>query len=203
MKMGFLALACLLLATFAGAFTVPAPMAEVRFNGQPVEYAFTATNDSRTAEPLTASMQIVNYLVIEKPAFVQPNETVNVRLKLLPRNDLLGTTYQSTLTIKLGEETKEFPVTLIFAEAADETATIESPSAPAEPVAAEKPAPTPASNPIDEAAEGVSAALVVMPQLSQEAMSELLFNVALAVIAALLLISFLARLTKRMVERRG
>ncbi len=192
MKNTAILFALLLMASAVNAEILDFPT-EVRFHERPVELSFKVANDTPQAQPLSVDVQVVPFTVISEPPSLAPGETGEVRLRLVPPGDLLGSTYQSLVSISLGGQVTRKNILLVFEPAEEATPAAAPEVAPA----TEAPKAEQAQNPL-ESASAAAAAFVVLPKI---ALDEGLLNAVLAVIAALLLISFIARLTKRVVQK--
>ncbi|HIH16865.1 MAG TPA: hypothetical protein HA252_05670 [Candidatus Diapherotrites archaeon] len=177
MKNTAIFLALLLVVTTIRAEVLELP-AEVQFSGQPVELSFKVRNEAFQALPVQVDVQVVSFKVLRKPDLVQPGEVQEIRLQLQPRNDLLGSTYQSTITVKMGAQETRKEVKFVFGEA---------------------PKQAPKKNALPPATPKAPTAFAVLPL----AFNEFMMNLGLALLAAILLISFIARLTKRFMQNRG
>ena len=177
MQNGFVFLFLLLIAATVQAEVWEVP-ANLTFHEAPVELTFKAKNDSADAQPVSALITVVDYRIISKPQFLNAGDAGEIKLKLLPRNDLVGSTYTSILTVNVGEKEMRREIKLTFAKAGEA-----------------KPAPNGGQK---REAEGAAVAFAVLPSA---ALNEATLNIVLAVFAPILLISFIARFTKRVVQK--
>ena len=179
MNWGTIILALLLMTSVVGAEVLELP-SQASFYERPVELSFKARNDSAQTQAVTVDLQVVKFTVLASPGTLNAGETGEVKLRLQPRNDLIGSTYNATLTVRVGAQETRKEIRLSFEKA--KQAMNKEP---------EKPAPPRAGFPL--------AGFVVLPSLG--VFNGAILNIALAVIAALLLISFIARFTKRIMQK--
>ena len=175
MQNGFVILFLLLMAATVQAEVWEVP-ANLTFHEAPLELTFKVRNDSADAQPVSALITVVDYRIIGKPQLLNAGDAGEIKLKLLPRNDLLGSTYTSILTVSVGEKEMRRELKLTFEKAGE-----------AEPTRPQK-----------QEAEAPPVAFAVLPSA---ALNEVTLNIVLALIVAILLISFIARFTKRVVQK--
>ncbi len=90
---------------------------EVRFHELPVELSFKATNTTHQPADVSVDVQVVPFTVISEPQTLYPGQTGEIKLRLVPRSDLLGSTYQPTVTPTLGDEATRKDTLIVFAPA--------------------------------------------------------------------------------------
>ncbi|MDP6670652.1 MAG: hypothetical protein QGI60_02445 [archaeon] len=136
-------------------------------------------NSEETAQDFSVEFTApTRFEVNQDSGTVAGNRTKTVSITVFPRSDLVSQTYQSKLEITLGDKKFVKNINLVFRAQQGETPpTIQAPEEPE------------TTNP----AVGFFT-LGAMPALTPE----LALNVVLGLIAAILLIAFIARFTKRM-----
>jgi len=165
---------CFFLAGSASAFNVDAPGSIIVFDS-PRDIQITVTNDSPIEQNLDIkffSPAISNLPYV--PARIGPYSEAKFAITITPSPELFGKTYDSTLIVSLGSDKIIRTIGLSFKKSAV-------------PVPAPVPQPSNNVNPI-------SAGLFSLAAFG----SENALNIALAFIAAILLIAFIARFVRRL-----
>ena len=93
--------------------------ASLTFHEAPLELTFQVKNDGMDAQPVSALITVVDYRIIGKPPLLNAGDAGEIRLKLLPRNDLVGSTYTSILTVSVGEKEMRRELKLTFEKAGE------------------------------------------------------------------------------------
>ncbi len=185
---GIIALISLILIFGSATASVSEVPRYVDLSNEEKEISFTLSNDSSLGKNLEIEVYVpTNFKIIEKPEFIGPNESEEVKILFYPNEDLYGTNYESTLIILLGSEKIEKKINFSFVkpEAKEEE---------------EEP---------EEEREGIISGfvgLLSLPSLGEidfEGISalinwELALDVFLVLVAAILLIAFIARIVTRL-----
>lgn len=130
-------------------------------------------NDSDYAQDFSVELSIPNASIDPSEGSLEAGESVTASLSISPEENLAGSTYAGQLRVSMGEEKETREISVMFKE-----------KATAEPK--EEPAPQPA------------AGFFALPDLSVFFTAENALNIVLAIVAAILLIAFIARLVKRL-----
>lgn len=165
---------CFFLIGSASAFNVDAPRSIIVFDS-PRDIWITVKNDSPIEQNLDVkffSPAISNLPYV--PARIGPYSEAKFAITTLPSNELFGKTYDSTLIVSLGSDKIIRTIGLSFKKSAT-------------------PAPVPAQQPSNDVNQ-ISAGLISLAAFG----SENALNIALAFIAAILLIAFIARFVRRL-----
>lgn len=169
--------ALLLCLGMASAFTVDAPGSVLVFNSQK-EVWITIDNTSSVEKRLNINFfSPANSDLIEVPEKIDSDSQARIILRLFPRDDLIGQTYESTLEIELGNEKIIRKIDVSFKQ---EGQIIIEP-VPPEP------------GPIAPDFNSITAGFVPLASFG----AENALNILLALVAAILLIAFIARFLQR------
>jgi|TARA_B100002003_G_C13880617_1_gene429934 hypothetical protein len=178
MRYLFALIALMTICTLAYAANVDSP-GTVYLYDEAKEISVNIVNSDETAQPFSVEFTAPTpFEVSQESGTVAGNKTKTVSITVFPRSDLVSQTYQSKLEISLGDKKFVKNINLVFRAPQGEI---------------------PPTNQVPEEPETTSStvglfALGAMPALTPE----LAFNVVLGLIAAVLLIAFIARFTKRM-----
>ncbi|MDP2974409.1 MAG: hypothetical protein Q8N60_05130 [Candidatus Diapherotrites archaeon] len=129
-------------------------------------------NDSDSAQDFTIELSIPNASIDPSEGSLDAGESVTALLSISPEENLAGSTYYGQLRVMIGEEQERKEIRVMFkGEEAEEPK--------------EEPKPNPSG-------------FFALPNLSALFTAENALNVVLALVAAILLIAFIARLVKRL-----
>lgn len=167
---------------------VAAPVSDfpryVTLSDEEKEISFNVSNSSAFKKNLKIELYVpTNFEIIELPEFIEPNQSKQVRILFYPNEDLYGTNYESTLLILLGSEKMEEKINFSFVKL----------------VAEEE-----GEGEVEQDGEGAVAGFVGLFSLPNlEGITalinwELALDVFLILLAAVLLIAFIARLVTRL-----
>lgn len=106
--------ALLLLTATAGAFVTDLETSiDIDETGK--ELSFLVENKSNIKQPLTINYDFPSeFTVIQQPSFVRANSKDEVKVKIFPNESLVGTTYNSMISIKVGTNKAEKNITLNY-----------------------------------------------------------------------------------------
>lgn len=178
--MRYLFAAIALLAIFASAYAVEVNTpGTVYLYDQAKEINVEIVNSEETSQEFSVEFTApTQFEVSQDSGTIAGSGTKTISITVFPRSDLKGQSYQSKLEVTLGNKRFVKNINLVFR------------AQPEEGTAPEGPAQEPE-------ATGLAAGLFslgAMPEFTPE----LAINIVLALIAAILLIAFIARFTKRM-----
>ena len=86
----------------------------ITFTQHPLELSFQVVNQTQETQTLDIIIPTVGYELQNKPHELQPYESKLITATLYPNEKLVNQTYQSKIVIKIGNETKEYPITYHF-----------------------------------------------------------------------------------------
>lgn len=129
-------------------------------------------NDSDYAQDFTIELSIPNASIDPSEGSLEAGESITALLSISPEENLAGSTYSGQLRVMMGEEQERKEIRVMFKEKA-----VEKPK--------EEPKPNPGG-------------FFALPDLSAFFTAENALNIVLAIVAAILLIAFIARLVKRL-----
>lgn len=171
-----LAVAVLFLVFNASALSVSNIPSSINFFEQTKELRFDVLNNSDFEQPLNIELfSPIRYRIANSiPATLLPGERAQIVLQLFPQKAAVNTQYKSTLYTTLGDETEKREITMFF-DANPKALYI-------------------AQNQNTNQAIGASALAI----LGDANAGEFWINFILIIIAAILLIAFIARMNRRM-----
>ena len=89
----------------------------IEFHETVEQIEFSVSNDSGSTQLLEVQLFLpVDYDFLDKPEFVEAGESATVKVALYPREDLIGTVYNSMIVVSLGNDVYELPVRVSFEE---------------------------------------------------------------------------------------
>ena len=130
-------------------------------------------NDSDYAQDFTIELSIPNASIDPSEGSLEAGESVTASLSISPEENLAGSTYSGQLRVMMGAKQERREIKAMFKKKA-----------------AEKPA--------EEPEQPGPASFFALPDLSALFTAENALNIVLAIVAAVLLIAFIARLVKRL-----
>ncbi len=130
-------------------------------------------NDSDETQDFTIELSIPNASIDPSEGSLEAGESITASLSIIPTEDFAGSTYSGQLRVSIGEEQERREIKVMFKEKQ-----------------VEKPA--------EEPEQPVPAGFFALPDLSAFFTAENALNIVLAIVAAILLIAFIARLVKRL-----
>ncbi|MFH1587163.1 MAG: hypothetical protein ABID38_04860 [Candidatus Diapherotrites archaeon] len=87
----------------------------ITIRNSPMEISFTVSNPTSLKKALDVEVfSPVSYQVTEKAQWVDPNSSETVKIKFIPRGDLIGTRYAGKIIVTLGSEKTEHEVSFFF-----------------------------------------------------------------------------------------
>ncbi len=130
-------------------------------------------NDSDETQDFTIELSIPNASIDPSEGSLEAGESITALLSISPEENLAGSTYSGQLRVSMGDEKETKEIRVMFKEKQ-------------------------AEKPKEEPKQLSPAGFFALPDLSALFTLENALNVVLAIIAAILLIAFIARLVKRL-----
>lgn len=87
----------------------------IEFNEMPKETVLTVSNDYAVRQPLGIDFYVpVDYEFVSKPGWLEPHEAVDIVVRFMPRAELTGLVYDSTVIVRVGPEVNERTIAMAF-----------------------------------------------------------------------------------------
>ncbi|GEM_PF-2719670 len=182
----FLAIAAILLLSGSAFAAVERFPSTIDFFEEPQKITFSVSNPASTTQRVSIEFFAPVETTIEKPANIEAKKTANVSLILSPKKELTGQNYESTLVVRVGSDETRKRVRLFFHTAAEKPQTI---------VPADSNAIKDQNAKKDSNANGLNFTALV--SFLSRPKVELALDIILIIVAAILLVAFIARIVNR------